>query len=76
MTRAIREHITVEHEGVIEIHHPELAVGTKAEVIVLVEPSAAEDRPLISFFGQAKGLFADANEIDAFLRSERDSWDR
>jgi hypothetical protein len=76
MTRAIRERVTVEHEGVIEIHHPELAVGIKAEVIVLVEPSAEEDRPLVSFFGQAKGLFADANEVDSFLRAERESWDR
>jgi hypothetical protein len=76
MTRAIREHVTVEQEGVIEIHHPGLSVGTKAEVIVLVEQPAGDDRPLVSFIGKGRGCFADAAEADAFLRAERESWDR
>ncbi len=39
MVRAIREHLTVEKDGSIEIHHPELVTGSRAEVIVLLERS-------------------------------------
>jgi hypothetical protein len=76
MTHAIREHVTVEREGVIEIHHPGLAVGTQAEIIVLVEQAAAEIPPLVSFIGKGKGSFANAAEIDAFIRAERNDWER
>jgi len=76
MTQAIREHVTVEQEGIIKIHNPALSVGTKAEVIVLVEQPADEDQPLVSFLGRGKGCFADAAEVDSFLRVERESWER
>ena len=76
MTQAIREYVTVEREGVIEIHHPVLAVGTQAEIIVLVEKSADEMPTLASFIGKGKGCFANAAEVDAFIRAERDDWER
>ncbi len=75
MTRAIREHVTVEREGVIEIHHSALAVGASAEVVVLVRQPKGHDQPLISFIGKAKGCFVDAAGIDSFLRAEREAWD-
>ena len=75
MTRAIREHIKVEQEGVIEIRHPDLSVGMTADVVVLVKQPASEERSLVSFLGKGKGCFANAAEIDAFLRAERDAWD-
>ncbi len=76
MTQAIREHVKVVQEGKIEIHNPALAVGTLAEVIVLVEQAPVEDQPLVSFLGRGKGCFKGADEVDAFLRAERESWDR
>jgi hypothetical protein len=76
MTQAIREHVKVEQEGKIEIHNPALSVGTMAEVIVLVEQPPVEEQPLVSFLGRGKGCFTDAAEVDAFLRAERESWDR
>jgi hypothetical protein len=76
MTQAIREHVTIEREGVIEIHHPALAVGTQAEIIVLVEQPVTERPPLVSFIGKGKGCFANAAEVDAFIRAERDDWER
>lgn len=76
MTQAIREHVKVVQEGKIEIHNPVLSVGTMAEVIVLVEQPPVEDQPLVSFLGRGKGCFKDADEVDAFLRAERESWDR
>lgn len=37
MVAAIKQHVTVQPGGVIEIRSPELKAGTAAEVIVLVE---------------------------------------
>lgn len=71
MIRVIREHITVEQERIIEIHHSALTVGTKAEVIILVDLPGNEDQPLVSFLGKGKGCFASAAEVDSFLRKER-----
>ncbi len=76
MTQAIRESITVEQEGVIEIHNPALSIGTRAEVIVLVEQPVTEAQPLASFLGRGRGCFADAAQVDSFLRAERESWDQ
>jgi hypothetical protein len=72
----IRQRVKVLPGGTIEIHDPELPDGAEAEVIVLVAPPMDDDRPLVSFLGQGKGCFADAAEVDAFLRAERESWDR
>jgi len=68
MTREIREHVTIEQEGLLVIRNPAFSVGTRAEVIVLVESPDLDDRPLVSFIGTGKGCFADADEVDAFLR--------
>jgi hypothetical protein len=38
MVRAIRESLRVETDGTIEIRHPELERGARAEVIILLEP--------------------------------------
>ena len=76
MIQAIRERVTVQSGGRIEIVHPELPSGAEAEVIVMLEPTASELPRLASFVGKGKGAFQSAAEIDAFLRAERDAWDR
>lgn len=75
MLQAIKEHVVIQAGGRIEIDHTELPPGALAEVIVVVEGVAPEPPPLTSFMGKGKGCFADAAEIDAFIRSERDSWE-
>ena len=79
MVHAIRERVTVEAGGVIRLRRPELREGASAEVIVLVEDSAAaraeSPRRMSDLFGKAKGSFASAQEADGFLRAERDAWD-
>jgi hypothetical protein len=32
-------------------------------------------RPISYYFGKAKGAFKDADEVDAFIRAERDAWE-
>ncbi|XHX78565.1 MAG: hypothetical protein RBJ76_01105 [Stenomitos frigidus ULC029] len=34
-----------------------------------------ESRPLVSFIGSAKGSFATPEEVDQFIRQERDAWE-
>jgi len=49
---------------------------TEDQACCIVEDGAPEPPPLTSFMGKGKGCFANAAEIDAFIRSERDSWGR
>lgn len=71
-----RERVTIQPGGTIEIRNPDFPAGAEAEVIVLVESPKAESVPMASFIGKGKGCFADAADVDAFLRAERDSWER
>jgi hypothetical protein len=76
MINAFRQEATVQPGGKIEIRVPELAPGSRAEVIILSETSAPQSlRPLRTFIGAGKGAFATPEEADAFIRKERDSWD-
>ncbi len=83
MVAAIKQTVTVEPGGVVRVASPQLEAGTRAEVIVLIERADdldpqrhPADRPLVSFIGAGKGSFASVEEVDAFIRSERDAWDR
>jgi len=74
-------HITTEVKqgGKIEITDTQLPVGQSVEVIVLL-PSATgvARRSIVEILAEAPGhlAFQTAEEIDQYLREERDSWDR
>ena len=76
MLNAIREKVTVKAGGKIVIQSPELIEGTTAEVIVMVDPPG-NPPSLMSFFGvgKGKGAFKTAEEVDKFIRAERDAWE-
>ena len=77
MVRAIKETVTIQPGGLIEIRRTDLPEGASAEVIVMVEEQpAAPPLPLSSFLGKGKGCFESAAEVDQFIRRERDAWDR
>jgi hypothetical protein len=46
MVAAIRQTVTIQSSGTVEVHSPELRAGDRAEVIVLIE--GAECRPASS----------------------------
>ena len=76
MVNAIKQVVTVQSGGVIEIRSPELPEGARAEVIVILDDGAeAPNRPLCTIIGTGKGCFATPEEADAFLRKERDAWE-
>ena len=76
MFRAIRQKITVQAGGRIELCAPELAEGTRAEVIVIEEREPQTTlRSLTELIGQGRGAYATPEAADAYLRGERDAWD-
>jgi hypothetical protein len=79
MAAPIQVEATVSPEGKIKISVPELAPGQRVRVSIQPEEIPAEEkRPAIEILREAPGqqLFKTAEEVDAYIREERDSWDR
>ncbi len=64
--------------GRIEISSPELVPGQKAKVLVMIESESHQKRSAIDILAEAPGhrAFKSAEEVDAYIREERDSWER
>ncbi|MEH1904683.1 MAG: hypothetical protein V7L04_25585 [Nostoc sp.] len=76
MLNGLRQQAIVKPGGVVEISSPELPAGVTVEVIVLIEsPPKYSEKPLTSFIGSARGSFATTEEVDNFIRQERDAWE-
>ena len=73
--QAIRQHVTVQPNGLIQVHVPELKPGTVAEVIILESDELPSQKCLADSVGKGRGAFATSEEVDAFIRKERDAWD-
>jgi len=81
MVRAIKEQVTVQPGGLVEIRRSDLPAGITVEVIVMIDESTnggSGDRPgpFSSFFGSVRNCFRSGEEADAFIRAERDAWPR
>ena len=75
MVSAIRERVTVQAGGRIEIRSSELPAGAQADVIVVLEPAARMGSPLVRMIGRGKRCFALPEEADRFIRKERNAWE-
>jgi hypothetical protein len=77
MQTALQIRTTVLPGNRIEIQTPELPEGRTATVVVLLDEPAPTKRRLSEVLaGYAGGqLFKTAEEVDAYLRAERDAWD-
>jgi len=80
MVQAIRKRVRVGAGGVVEVRDPQLQEGSEAEVIVLLDetaatPSAEDASALANIVGSGSGLFSSAEEIDQYIRDLRDEWD-
>ena len=73
MVQAIKQTATIQPGGRIELLATDLPVGTTVEVIVLVSRSAAAKR-YRDLIGSGRGSFASPEDVDIFLRKERDAW--
>jgi hypothetical protein len=80
MATALHIKTTVQPGGKIEISAPELAEGQQVNVFVVVEEAeeTTRKRPVLEVIAEFTGhrLFKTAEEVDAYIREERDSWER
>ena len=81
MTTELTLTTTVLPGGKIEIRSPELVPGERVTVIVKVEvPQETEKLTIEEHLARAnyKGgaVFKTAEEVDEYIRNERDSWER
>ena len=75
MVHTLKQKATVKQGGVVEVRSPDLVPGSTVEVIILSEDGPSTVRKLTSLIGAGRGLFFDSEEVDRFIRKERDSWD-
>ena len=75
MSSLVRQRVRVETNGLIQIRVPELKDGTLADVIVIGLPADGAESGLVKFIGLGKGCYASVEEVDSFIRKERDSWE-
>ena len=74
MVKAVKQIVTIQPGGRVELTSDDLPEGHQAEVIVLVN----QNQPVKSYaalFGSGRGVFPTPEQADAFLRRERDAWD-
>jgi hypothetical protein len=78
MQTALHIKTTIVEGGKIEISDPQLRLGDTVEVIVLLPEAQRETkRSALDILAEAPGhgLFKTAEEVDAYIREERNSWD-
>jgi hypothetical protein len=74
MLNALKQKVTVQPGGIVQVQSSELMPGSLAEVIVIPEAGTVPRRSLTQLIGSAAGGFASPDEADAFLRHERNAW--
>ena len=80
MGTVIHTRAVVGANGSIEIHAPKLTAGQEVEITIEVQTTEPEEqkRRAIEYLAEMPGhlQFRTAEEVDAYIREERDSWDR
>jgi len=75
----IKQATTIQPGGVVQITSDRLPEGARAKVIIFVDepvPNTPAMFPTMrSLIGAARGSFKSPDDIDTFLRAERDSWE-
>lgn len=70
---------TVQAGGRIEVRAPDLPVGQPVDVIIrLAGDQPNGRRSIVDILAECPGglLFKTPEDVDAYLRAERDSWER
>jgi hypothetical protein len=81
MSTTIHREAVVGPDGKIEITAPELQPGQRVSITIQPEPEQApveQKRSALDILSEAPGhqLFQTAEEVDAYIREERDSSER
>jgi hypothetical protein len=77
MSAVIQKIVTVSADGKIEVDVPELPPGSTATITITVEEAPKPKRSILDILDELPGhrLFHSVEEVDAYIREERDSWD-
>ncbi|MCG3130625.1 MAG: hypothetical protein FLDDKLPJ_01391 [Phycisphaerae bacterium] len=64
--------------GLIEVLAPDLPAGETVDVTIRPISHAQGKRSVVDILAECPGgvLFKTAEEVDSYIREERDSWDR
>jgi len=79
MQTVVKVTATVQFGGKIEIADPQLPTGKSVDVIVLFPQEAdVSRRSVVDILAEAPGqlAFHSAEEVDAYINEERNTWDR
>jgi hypothetical protein len=76
MSTILKTQVTVQEDGRIEIESSEFREGESVVVTVVPIETETTEAKLTDMWGSGTGLFKSAEEIDAFIREERESWHR
>ena len=78
MTSALHKDTIVQPDGTIALSVPELAPGQRVRVTIEPEQAPAQKLRAIDVINSMPGHleFKTAEEVDAYINEERDSWDR
>lgn len=79
MQAALRMTAKVQPGGKIEVANTQLPIGQSVEVIVLLPAlNTTPRRSVVEVLAEAPGhlAFQTAEDVDAYLREERDAWER
>jgi hypothetical protein len=77
MSAVIQKTVTVSADGKIEVDVPELLPGSIATITITVTDAPKPKRSGLDILRELPGhrLFHTVEEVDAYIREERDSWD-
>lgn len=79
MQAALHTTVKVQPGGKIEVADSQLPIGQSVEVIVLLPAQHMEQRrSIVEVLAEAPGhlAFHTAQDVDTYLREERDAWER
>lgn len=79
MGAARRVTTTVQAGGKIEVRAPDLPLGQPVEVIIrLANGQPSGRRSIVDILAECPGglLFKTPEDVDAYIREDRDSWER
>ncbi len=78
MGTVIHTRAVVRPDGSIEIRATELTPGQEVEITIEAQAEPEEKKHVIDIINNLPGHleFQTAEEVDAYIREERDSWDR
>ncbi len=74
MLTAIKENVEVLDGGILQLHSSNLKPHTMVSVSAILETKEPSLINLSEMIGTGKGLFKSVDEVDGFIRNEREEW--